>query len=65
MWDELLVDIAGTWVNENRAAVGLARMLGDSVRLEAAYLLRSRLLDGDWQHDHILNVYLFVSVARR
>jgi len=61
VWNEFLVDLRAGY-NENRLAAGLGRMLAPNVRLEAAYLLRSRLPGAEWVHDHIGILYLFVGL---
>lgn len=56
--NEVLVDLSGAGFNQNRASLGLSRVLSDSVRLDVAYMLRSRAAAGTWENDHVLNVYL-------
>lgn len=60
VWDELLVDLSGDGVHQNRAEIGLGRMLGDRSRVDVGYLFRSRLEAGQWHHDHILNLSVYV-----
>lgn len=60
VWDELLVDLSGDGVHQNRAEIGLGRMLGDRSRVDVGYLFRSRLESGQWHHDHILNLSVYV-----
>lgn len=62
VWDEVLVDLSGLGFNQNRAEVGLARMLTDALRLDVGYMFRSREAAGDWTHDHIVNLYFFFDV---
>lgn len=58
--NEVLVDMSGAGFNQNRAYVGISRMLSDSTRLDVAYLLRSRATAaGPWEQDHILNLYMY------
>lgn len=59
VWDEVLIDLSGQGFNQNRAAVGFAHFLSDSVRVDAAYLLRSRAAGAGWEQDHVLNLTLF------
>lgn len=61
VWNEWLVDTARGY-NENRLAGGIGRMLASHVRLEVAYLYRTREIAEVWQHDHIALLYLFVGV---
>ncbi|MBX3189179.1 MAG: DUF2490 domain-containing protein [Labilithrix sp.] len=63
MWDEILVDLSGLGVNQNRLEFGLARMLSDTTRLDVGYMIRSREDVVGWAHDHILNLYLFIDVV--
>ena len=59
VWDEILVDLAGEWVNQNRAQIGIGYQATDSTRIDVGYMLRSRETPSGWAHDHILNVVLF------
>jgi hypothetical protein len=64
MWNEVLCDLSGLGVNQNRFEVGLGRMLNPSTRLDVGYMIRSREDPaGNWAHDHILNLYLFLDVV--
>jgi hypothetical protein len=65
VWDEVLVDLAGLGLNQNRLQFGLGRVLGDSTRLDVGYMIRSREAAGTWTHDHILNLYVFFDAPRR
>lgn len=62
VWDEILFDLAGTSVTgftQNRASVGLGRMLSDATRLNLGYVLRSRMTSASaWEHDHVALVNL-------
>jgi hypothetical protein len=60
VWDEVLVDLSGLGVNQNRAEIGIGRQLWPHVRLDAGFMLRSREVAAGWQHDGILNLYLFI-----
>jgi hypothetical protein len=62
IWDEVLVDLAGLGLNQNRLEFGLGRMLNASTRLDVGYMIRSREAAGTWTHDHVLNLYLFFDV---
>ncbi|UQA63130.1 DUF2490 domain-containing protein [Polyangium aurulentum] len=62
IWDELLVDLSGLGVNQNRAQVGLGRQLWSNVRLDVGVMLRSREEAAGWVHDRIANVYLYIDV---
>jgi hypothetical protein len=62
VWDELLVDLSGLGVNQNRAQVGLGRQLWSNVRLDVGVMLRSREEAAGWTHDRIANVYLYIDV---
>jgi|SRR5688572_20433749 len=59
VWDEVLFD-ARDGFNENRLSLGLGFMLSATTRLDVGYLLRSRIVADEWQHDHLLLVYFFV-----
>lgn len=63
-WDEVLVDLSGLGVNQNRLEFGLGRMLSDTTRLDVGYMIRSREDTAGWAHDHVLNVYLFLDVPK-
>lgn len=66
VWDEWLFDL-GAGFSENRLAIGLGRMLNTHIRLEAAYVLRSRDLAPvpAWQHDHVGVLFLSVGLPPR
>jgi hypothetical protein len=64
VWDELLVDLAGQGVHQNRFQTGLGRMLDERTRLDVGYMFRSRKEQGSWSHDHILNVSIFFDAPR-
>jgi hypothetical protein len=64
-WDEVLVDLAGLGLNQNRLEFGLGRALSESTLLDVGYMIRSReAADGTWAHDHVLILYLFLDVPR-
>lgn len=65
VWDEMLFDLSGLGFNQNRAEIGVARMLTPSIRLDVGYMFRSREAQGDWTHDHILNLFFFFDVPPR
>lgn len=62
VWDEVLLDLSGTspgGFTQNRASLGVGRMLGDTTRLNVSYVLRSRQTAASaWEHDHIALVSL-------
>ncbi len=62
VWDELLVDLSGLGVNQNRAQIGLGFQLWKNVRLDVGAMLRSRAETTGWVHDRIANLYLFIDV---
>lgn len=64
MWDEMLFDLSGAGFNQNRAQVGLGRLLNATTRLDVGYMVRSREESTGWVHDHVLNVYLFYDVPK-
>ena len=64
MWDEMLFDLSGLGFNQNRAQVGLGRMLNATTRLDVGYMVRSREEATGWVHDHVLNLYLFFDVPK-
>ncbi|MBX3226568.1 MAG: DUF2490 domain-containing protein [Labilithrix sp.] len=65
-WNEVLWDLSGLGVNQNRLQFGLARMLNTTTRLDVGYMIRSREdAMGNWAHDHILNLYLFLDPPPR
>jgi hypothetical protein len=60
VWDEVLVDLSGLGLNQNRAMIGLSFDLWKGQRLDVGYGLRSRQgSTGVWDHDHLLNVVWF------
>lgn len=63
VWDEVLADLSGLGVNQNRFQVGLGRMLNPTTRLDVGYMIRSREDASGWAHDHVLNLYLFMDVV--
>jgi Protein of unknown function (DUF2490) len=62
VWDEVLVDLSGLGLNQNRAEIGVGRQLWPNIRLDAGFMLRSREDAKGRQHDGVLNLYLFVDV---
>jgi hypothetical protein len=64
VWDEVLVDLSGLGLNQNRLQFGLGRMLSATTRLDVGYMIRSREDPTGWVHDHVLNLYLFIDVPR-
>ncbi|MBO9539108.1 DUF2490 domain-containing protein [bacterium] len=63
--DEVLVDLSGAGLNQNRANLGVGRVLSDSMRLDIGYGYRSRLSSGGaWSHDHLGLVSLFIAPKR-
>jgi hypothetical protein len=65
VWDEVLVDLSGLGLNQNRALIGLARQLNPQTRLDMGFMLRSREDASGWTHDRILFAALFFDVAPR
>lgn len=64
-WDEVLVDLSGLGFNQNRAQLGLGRMLNATTRVDVGYMVRSRHdAATGWVHDHVLNLYAFFDVPR-
>lgn len=61
-WDEVLVDLSGLGLNQNRAQIGLGRMLTPTARLDVGLMLRSREEKDGWAHDRVLNVALFLDL---
>lgn len=62
VWDEVLVDLSGLGLNQNRANIGLGRMLSSHTRLDVSLMLRSREEAQVWVHDRAVVVYLFLDV---
>lgn len=60
VWDEVLVDLSGLGLNQNRANIGIGRQLWPNVRLDVGFMVRSREDASGWQHDGVLNFYLFI-----
>ncbi|MRG96675.1 DUF2490 domain-containing protein [Polyangium spumosum] len=63
VWDEVLVDLSGLGLNQNRALIGLARQLNPTTRLDAGFMLRSREEASGWVHDRVFFAALFFDVA--
>lgn len=59
IWNEVLFDLSGAGVNQNRLDMGIGRMLSDTTRFDVGYMIRSREEPIGWVHDHVLNFYLF------
>jgi hypothetical protein len=59
VWNEALIDLSGSLYSENRAAAGVGYQFNNGVRVDLAYLLRSRLTAGSWEQDHVANLALF------
>lgn len=51
-------------MNQSRARVGLGRVLNATPRLDVGYMVRSREVSTSWVHDHVLNLYVFLDVAK-
>ncbi|MNY12439.1 hypothetical protein D3C86_1455200 [compost metagenome] len=59
------MDLSGAGFNQNRANLGVGRVLSDSMRLDVGYGYRSRLSSGGtWSHDHLALVSLFIAPKR-
>ena len=55
-WDEVLIEVNADGFAQNRAEVGIGRMLGGPSRLDVGVMARSRQSgDGGWTHDAILH----------
>ncbi len=63
VWDEVLVDLSGLGLNQNRALIGLSRMLSGQTRLDIGFMLRSREETSGWIHDRIAFAALFFDVS--
>ncbi len=61
VFDEVLFNVTTREVSENRASVGLGRMVGGSTRIDLGYIFRSRK-DPTFVHDHIVNLFFFFDV---
>jgi Protein of unknown function (DUF2490) len=62
VWDEVLVELSGLGLNQNRAEIGIGRQLAPNIRLDAGFMIRSREDATGWHQDGVLNLYLFVDV---
>lgn len=62
-WNEVFARFDSAGLHENRAAVGVGRVLGPSMRLDVSYVLRSRDAEPSWVHDHMLVVHVFLGIA--
>ena len=63
VWDEILIDLAGLGLNQNRFTTGVAVMLMGNVRVDVGAMFRSRLVpQSGWVHDGIFNTMLFVGM---
>lgn len=71
LWEEVLLeeDIEvtdqGFVFNQNRLSLGVARKLPGATRLDLGYLLRSKLVGGEWLQDHVLWLNLFVGIPAK
>lgn len=65
VWDELMIDLAGNGVHQNRFDLGIGYMLNESTRFDVGFMIRSRKETDGWKHDGILNVYLFVDAPAK
>jgi hypothetical protein len=61
-WNEVFVRFDGAGVNENRAVLGVGRVLGPAARVDVSYMLRSRDAEPAWVHDHMLLVHVFFGI---
>lgn len=62
LFDEVLVDVTKPQLFENRASLGLGRVVGGSTRVDLGYMFRSRR-DPVFVHDHAVTLFFFFDVA--
>lgn len=65
VWDEVLVDLSGNGVHQNRFDIGIGRMVNDQTRIDVGFMARSRKEADGWKHDGVLNLYVFVDVPTK
>lgn len=60
VWNEVLIDLAGKGVNQNRLEIGVARMFTPTTRVDFGFMWRARLEDSGFQHDGVVNVMILL-----
>lgn len=65
IWDEVLIDLAGEYFNQNRATIGFGIVFNENTRLDLGYILRTRYENQKWENDHIALVSLFVDIPKQ
>lgn len=61
VWEEPMIELNAEGFAQNRFQLGVGRQLGPHVRLDLGLMLRSRATAGVWEHDYVLNSFLYVA----
>lgn len=63
VWDEPMIELNADGLAQNRFQLGVGTQLGPHLRLDVGAMLRSRATAGVWDHDYILNTFLYFAPA--
>lgn len=65
VWDEPMIELDARGLAQNRFEIGVGYQFTDALRLDVGGLVRSRTpaFGGAWEHDLVLNTYLFFAPA--
>ncbi len=66
IWDEVYLNASQGQFVENRASIGIGRMVGASTRIDVGYVFRSRRESAAarFDHDHVVTLFFFFDVPR-
>jgi hypothetical protein len=64
VWDEILIDLNGLGLNQNRLLTGLGIPIGARARVDVGVMARSRKETVGWIHDTVYVAYLFLDVPK-
>lgn len=62
-WNEPLIEFNGEGFAQNRAEIGVGYQFTPETRFDVGVMWRSRAQAGTWDHDAILNAYLYYAPA--
>jgi hypothetical protein len=59
VWNEPMIELNGEGLAQNRAEAGIGYVFSPDARVDVGLMMRSRAGQGPWEHDVIINTYLF------
>ena len=59
VWEEPMIELNADGLAQNRLQVGVGKQLAPYLRLDVGAMLRSRATAGAWDHDYVLNTFLY------